>query len=48
MALSKAAKMLGEVGVKTVQMPKIGAGQAGGNWAVIEGLIRERLGVGGI
>ena len=43
MALSKAAKMLGEVGVKTVQMPKIGAGQAGGNWAVIEGLIRERL-----
>ena len=43
MALSQAEKRLSEAGVKTVQMPKIGTGQAGGNWAVIEGLIRERL-----
>ena len=43
MALRKAEKRLSEAGVEMVQMPRIGAGQAGGNWAVIEGLIRERL-----
>ena len=43
MALRDARVRLGETGVRTVQMPKIGAGQAGGNWRVIEGLIRERL-----
>ena len=43
LALSNAEKLLSEAGVKTVQMPRIGTGQAGGNWAVIEGLVRERL-----
>lgn len=43
MALWTAGKRLDEAGVELVQMPKIGTGQAGGNWRVIEGLIRERL-----
>ena len=43
MALCEARKRLGEAGVKVVQMPRIGTGQARGNWRVIEGLIRERL-----
>ena len=43
MALRSARDRLGEAGVRSVQMPKIGTGQAGGNWNVIEGLIRERL-----
>ena len=43
MALRDARERLGEAGVKAVQMPKIGTGQARGNWRVIEGLIRERL-----
>lgn len=43
MALRDARDKLVEAGVRTVQMPKIGTGQAGGNWRVIEGLIRERL-----
>ena len=43
MALCEVAKRLRESGTQTVQMPRIGTGQAGGNWAVIEGLIRERL-----
>ena len=43
MALGAARDRLGEAGVWRVQMPKIGTGQAGGNWNVIEGLVRERL-----
>ena len=43
MALRKARSRLREAGVRMVQMPRIGTGQAGGNWRVIEGLIRERL-----
>ena len=43
MALCEVAERLRESGAQTVQMPRIGTGQAGGNWAVIEGLIRERL-----
>ena len=43
MALRTAGERLDEAGVQLVQMPKIGTGQAGGNWRVIEGLIRERL-----
>lgn len=43
MALLSAGDRLGAAGVRFVQMPKIGTGQAGGNWRVIEGLIRERL-----
>ncbi len=43
MALRKARDRLDEAGVRLVQMPKIGTGQARGNWNVIEGLIRERL-----
>ena len=42
-ALREARDRLDEAGVRLVQMPKIGTGQAGGNWNVIEGLIRERL-----
>ena len=42
-ALQKVREKLEEAGVRTVQMPKIGTGQAGGNWRVIEGMIRERL-----
>lgn len=42
-ALQDARVRLCDVGVRIVQMPKIGAGQAGGNWQVIEGLISERL-----
>ena len=48
MALRDVRDRLGEAGVGTVQMPKIGTGQAGGNWRVIEGLIRERLVSAGI
>ena len=43
MALGDTRDRLEEAGVRNVQMPKIGTGQAGGNWNVIEGLIRERL-----
>ena len=43
MSLREARDRLDEAGVRLVQMPKIGTGQAGGNWDVIEGLIRERL-----
>lgn len=42
-ALQIASERLWEEGVQMVQMPKIGTGQARGNWQVIEGLIRERL-----
>lgn len=42
-ALHDACEKLWDAGVRIVQMPKIGTGQAGGNWRVIEGLIRERL-----
>ena len=42
-ALFEVAKRLREADVQMVQMPRVGTGQARGNWAVIEGLIRERL-----
>ena len=42
-ALLNAREKLEQLGVETVQMPMIGTGQAGGNWRVIEGIIRERL-----
>jgi O-acetyl-ADP-ribose deacetylase (regulator of RNase III) len=42
-SLNKTAQILHDLGVKYVQMPKIGTGQAGGNWSVIEGIIQERL-----
>lgn len=42
-ALRNATKKLIQAKVKTVQMPKIGTGQARGNWEVIEGMIRETL-----
>ena len=47
-ALCDARDRLREAGVQVVQMPKIGTGQAGGNWRVIEGLIRESLVSAGI
>lgn len=47
-ALQNARDRLWHAGVRMVQMPKIGTGQAGGNWKVIEGLIRERLVATGI
>ena len=47
MALRTAGKRLDEAGVELVQMPKIGTGQAEGNWRVIEGLIRGTVGIGG-
>ena len=43
LALRDARDRLKAAGVRTVQMPKIGTGQAKGNWRVIEGLVRERL-----
>lgn len=43
LALRDARERLDQAGVRSVQMPKIGTGQAGGNWNVIEGLIREHL-----
>jgi hypothetical protein len=32
----------------TVHMPRIGCGQAGGSWHVVEGLIRETLAIAGV
>ena len=43
LGLQKASRCLNELGVMTVQMPRIGSGQAGGNWSVVAGIIRERL-----
>ena len=42
-SLQLAADFLFEVGVEIVQMPKIGTGQARGNWSIIEGMVRETL-----
>ena len=42
-SLRQAGEVLSKAGVTMVQMPKIGTGQARGNWSVIEGLIREHL-----
>lgn len=42
-SLQIAADYLLETGVEIVQMPPIGTGQAGGNWSVIEGMVRETL-----
>lgn len=47
-ALQEVSKTLKERGVGVVQMPRIGAGQAGGNWSVIEGIIFEELVLSGI
>ena len=47
-ALLDASERLKSLGVNMVQMPKIGTGQAGGNWDVIEGLILERMVSNGI
>lgn len=47
-ALIETVRVLSDLGVHLVQMPKIGTGQAGGNWDVIEGLIRERLVAAGL
>ena len=41
--LAAASERLQDLGVATVQMPRIGSGQAGGNWEVISGIVRERL-----
>ena len=38
--LQKASRCLNDLGVVTVQMPRIGSGQAGGNWSVVAGIIR--------
>ena len=43
LGLEKAAHRLNTLGVVTVQMPRIGSGQAGGNWSIVSGIIRERL-----
>ena len=42
-SLRASAEGLRKVGVTSVQMPRIGTGQAGGNWSVVEGLIHEHL-----
>lgn len=34
---------LQDMGVARVQMPRIGSGQAGGNWKIIAGIVDERL-----
>lgn len=47
-ALQDVAGSLLEKGISTVQMPRIGSGQAGGNWTVIEGMIFEELVLRGI
>jgi O-acetyl-ADP-ribose deacetylase (regulator of RNase III) len=47
-ALRDISSLLQERGVQFVQMPRIGAGQAGGNWSVIEGIIFEELVLRGI
>ena len=42
-ALQHLRDKLKNTGVNIVQMPRIGTGQAGGNWKIIEELIRKRL-----
>ena len=42
-SLADAADRLTELRVKSIQLPRIGTGQARGNWAVVEGLIHEHL-----
>jgi Zn-dependent peptidase ImmA (M78 family)/O-acetyl-ADP-ribose deacetylase (regulator of RNase III) len=41
-ALEKVAKLAMSVGA-SVHMPRIGAGEAGGSWSIIEGIIRDTL-----
>jgi hypothetical protein len=41
-ALEKVAELARAQGA-TVHMPKIGTGEAGGNWNIIEGIIQEAL-----
>ena len=41
--LEGASRRLNELGVVVVQMPRIGSGQAGGDWGLVAGLVRERL-----
>ena len=47
-ALDATSTFLLERGIDTVQMPRIGSGQAGGNWNIIEGMIYEELVLRGI
>ena len=47
-ALNAASGFLLENGIDTAQMPRIGSGQAGGNWKFIEGMIYEELVLKGI
>jgi Zn-dependent peptidase ImmA (M78 family) len=42
-SLDGLSKYLSEVGVSEAQMPRIGVGQAGGFWNIIEGIIFETL-----
>lgn len=46
-ALEKVASLAVERGA-TVHMPRIGAGEAGGNWKIIEGIVQETLTARGI
>ena len=41
--LDTVSARLHEMGVARVQMPRIGSGQAGGNWEIIAGIVDERL-----
>ena len=46
-ALEKVAYLAMAKGA-TVHMPRIGAGEAGGNWTIIEGIVQETLTAKGI
>lgn len=48
LGLEKTSSFLKNTGIDTVQMPRIGSGQAGGDWTIIEGMIYEYLVVRGI
>ena len=47
-ALDATSGFLLENGIGTAQMPRIGSGQAGGNWKFIEGMVYEELVLKGI
>lgn len=47
-SLSQVSAFLKKESIKYVQMPRIGSGQAGGNWKVIEGMVFETMVVNGI
>lgn len=46
--LGKVCRFMNDKGLKNVQMPRIGAGLGGGDWNVIESLIRQELADKGI